>query len=206
MTKLSIIIPSCLETVLTNVSSCPIPYQLIVARDEGLGYARHLGFQRSNGDLIVMFDDDLILDGKIWRYILRLEKGSFIMGVNYGNISTRVFAIHRCDYTRVGGFDCKLRYCFEDGDFYIRALRAGLTCKFLPSKLYAHIPHRHRTADRWLLVRLSWEYSHVLVKYKRYVFKNMFEFFLRPFDYKVFAWSFVTRVTGTLYWLLNGAG
>lgn len=210
MIKLSIIVPSkscdrrLVWRLLANVGFCPVSYEFIVVSYDGIGFARHAGVLRSTGNLIVMFDDDVILNPKIWSYILNLSRGTFFMAVNCGNISTRAFAIHRQDYDLIGGFDPTIKYCFEDGDFYVRALRQGLTCKFIPTTLCTHLPHLHRTTDRWLLVRLSWEYTHMLVKYKRYVFKNMFEFFVHPRDWRLFLWSFVTRVVGTLYWLLKG--
>jgi len=214
---ISIIILSGKNQVLTNVDSCPVSHEVIIEKSRGLGFARDLGAQKSKGDLIVMFDDDLKLNPKIWDFILNLKGGEFALATKYHRVSSQVFAVHISDYAAVGGFDPEIRYVFEDGDFYLRALRMGLTCKIIPTKYYAHIPHRLREQNRFLGIKYNWEFTKFIVKYKReciqspvgqkpenLITHDFFNYFIRPFDYRITPFQVVTKIIGLIYWVLHG--
>lgn len=202
---ISIIIPTAKTDVLTAKSlvSCPVPYELIISKVAGVGAARAAGVSAAKNDLIVMFDDDLIIKPSLWQLVLSLKRGQFILAHVGEHLSTRVFAIHRCDYDLVGGFDSKIKYIFEDGDFYLRALKNGLKCKVISTAFYFHPYHTPRTVNRWLLVRLAWEYSRLYVKYKRDLHNYPTDFFIRPLDYKVFLFHFPVKIFGIIYWYLH---
>ncbi len=153
------VILSCKEEVLTLKSLAPYSYiKPLVVRAKGMGYARNLGVSMANSELVLMFDDDLIFDNRLLNLMLNVPFGSFIIAHNGEHFSTRVFAIHKIDYYRVGGFDVKINFIFEDGDFVLRAQKAGLKLLVVPSSLYRHVEHtRERYKSPLAVFRLNFE-------------------------------------------------
>jgi hypothetical protein len=84
-------------------------------------------------------------------------------------------------------------------------LKAGLTCKVVPSGLLVHPFHKPRVCNRWVLVQLSWEHCKFFVRYGRGC-AGLFDFFVRPLDYRLFVFHFPVKVVGVLYWLLRKWG
>jgi glycosyltransferase involved in cell wall biosynthesis len=206
MQKLSIIILSgkAENKTLTNLKSCPVPYEVIVTNIRGLGRARHEAVKKANFELIVQFDDDLVIYPNLWKIILGLQQGEFIMAHVGEHVSTRVFAIHKSDYYRIGGFNPEIMYIFEDGDFYNRALQKSLKAKIVSSDFYSHIDHRPRIMNRWLLVRLSWEHTRFFIKYKKNVNIKLWYFFRTPFDWRIISFHVPVKIVAFFYWFLKG--
>ncbi len=201
----SIVVVSGKHRVLTtkSIKACPEPYELNINRTTGLGLARHEGILKTRAELIFMFDDDLILNPEIWPFLFSLKEGEFMMANVGEHLSARVFAIHRKDYFAIGGFDTRIKYIFEDGDFYLRALKTGLTFRAVPKSFYEHVYHTPRMHNRYLAVRLSWEYSKMYVKYGRDVCSYPLEFFRRPFNWRIIPFHFLTKTVGIPYYLLR---
>jgi len=179
---LRIVIPSLTGKILTNVDSCPVPYRLLVVSGGFLGECRHFGVEKCGEGLIVMLDSDIILSKECWKILLGTERGEFSIGVvnvfgATSHVSTRVFAIHFEDYLKVGGFDCNIKYTFEDGDFYYRAVASGLRCRGVSSKYFRHIDHKPRSFSGSFKVFYNVEAAKMLVKYKRAYYSNLWSFF-----------------------------
>ena len=194
---LSIIIPTCKTIIKTleSLKDCPVPYQLITTNVQGVGKARHEGALKAKYPLIAMFDDDLTILPQVWKAILELNQGEFLLTHLGEHLSSRVFAIHKTDYFKVGGFDTSIKYTFEDGDFAIRAQKTGLKLKILPPQLLIHNEHLHRGASGPFGMNLGFwkEYARLYVKYKRQFEANLLAPFTGlPHDYKIaFAWLIV---------------
>jgi glycosyltransferase involved in cell wall biosynthesis len=205
--KVSIVIIAGKSQVKTleTITSCPLPYDVEIIRESGLGYARDVGVSYAKSNLVVMLDDDLVIKPKLWNLLLNIQPREFFMCHEGEHLSSRIFAIHRDDYNRAGGFDPSIKYMFEDGDFAIRAQKAGLKLKVIPSHLYGHVAHKRRVDDINRMARMNFEYSQMLVKYKRHVFRNLFEFFWRPFDWRVKLQDLTTKIVFTVYWIMKGA-
>jgi hypothetical protein len=155
-------------------------------------------------------NDDLVISPELWRYVLSLKRGEFGLQVIHNTKSgdqpcSRVFAIYGSDYWRVGGCDNSLKYFFEDGEFYIRALEAGLQFRRVPNECAVHIPHRHAFYDNKARVfAVTSEVCHVFVKYKRRVSCDFVGFFVPFRDYRVVVQHLVLRIGFMVYWIIRG--
>ncbi len=142
-----------------------------------------------------MFDDDLTILPPVWTIILKLNKGEFLLTHVGEHLSSRVFAIYKTDYDKIGGFDISAKFTFEDCDFAIRAQRGGLKLKVLPPQLLVHREHPHRSSTGPFGMNISFwkEYARFYVKYNRQFESNLFAPFIRlPHDYKIaFQWLVV---------------
>ena len=153
-TGISIIIVSGKPRVLTDLGGCPVPYELIVDRSQGLGLARNNGARKAKNDLIVFVDDDVHLNPLVWQYVLATKEGEVALplidfyGKTHGcYANSRVVAIHKGDFLQLGGFDETLKYLGEDRDFYYRAVFHGLKFRPIPFELIKHINHPRREAN-----------------------------------------------------------
>jgi GT2 family glycosyltransferase len=202
---ISIVIPTAKSEAKTieSLKHCPLPYELLITHANGLGEARHNAIIAAKNELVAMFDDDIIIYPQLWQHVQSLKSNEFLIAHVGEHISTRVFVIHKADYLKVGGFDPKIKYIFEDGDFYLRAQEAGLVPKIVPQSLYEHPYHPPRTQNRKTLIHLSWEYSRLYVKYKRNLHNYPTDFFIRPLDYKVFLFHFPIKIIGIIFWWLH---
>lgn len=167
--KLSIIITTNkghVETV-KSLSHCPVPYQLILSKKFGLGFARNWGAKQAKNDLLVFLDDDLELRDGIWNEILATKKNEFRMTKFADLPCTRVLAIHTEDFWKIGGFDESVKYTGEDRIFYLNALDNGLKFTEIPhSKFVLHKEHPSRgKLNRRLAINSILESSRNLAKY-----------------------------------------
>ena len=182
-----------------------IPYPCFISRVFGFGPARNYGAKHyGNSGLMVQFNDDLVLNPRIWGFIQAFKRGEFGLQIVDEWVCSRVFVIHLEDYWKVGGCMENIKFAFEDGDFYLRALQAGLRFRRIPSNLAIHIPHQHSWMSMKNIAKIDSEWSRLFVKYKRNAKRNMFAFFIRPFHWKVVFQHFVLKVFFTNYWLLRG--
>jgi glycosyltransferase involved in cell wall biosynthesis len=147
LNAVSIIIISRKQNIVTldSVKNCPVPYEVIISRKNGLSIARNWGAEQANNDLLLFLDDDLSFKDDLWKEVLSTEKGHFKMIYNVtcleGFPVTRVLAIHKEDYWRVGGFDDKFIATSEDRDFYARAIVKHLRFTAIPTDLVTHQAH-----------------------------------------------------------------
>ena len=165
---ISIIIPSIkpCNITLESLGGCPVPYEVIIVKKQGLGYARNYGAKQAKHDLLVFLDDDLTLKAEVWSHVLGVEHGEFRMTLFSYFPCTRVMAIHKKDYWSIGGFNSSLQYT-EDDDFYVRALDAGLKFKEIPISLVVHQPHVRRCGNIHAAISCVKENRQLLVKYWR---------------------------------------
>ena len=185
--KVSIIITTLKENqeTLKSINSS-VPYEIIISKEKGLGYARNYGANKSTGELLVFFDDDLIINPKIWNYLLKLKKGSFIMayeGLAFGNKPepvTRCLAVHKEDFNKVK-FCEEIKLDGEDREFFMYAIKKGLKPIYLiPKGFYSHIEHEIRfSRNRLLALKMMFEESKLLVSYGAYT--RFYKGFLRWF-------------------------
>ena len=162
----SIIITS-RKTKIVTLDSCPDVLDTVISNEVGLGLARNRGAQRAKGDLLIFLDDDLVVDPKLWSYVLDIKEGEFGMTFLSGFPCTRVLAIHKADFWGIGGFDEAIRFTGEDRDFFVRAVDAGLKFKWIPMNLVKHQPHAVRAKNIHVAIQMVKENMIFLRKYWR---------------------------------------
>ena len=180
-----------------------------VSRAVGFGKARNVGaIMSGKNGLMVQFNDDLILSSAIWAFLLTLKPGEFAFQIDRScgtHVCSRVFAIYLEDFWKVGGFDSNLKYFFEDGDFYHRAILHGLRFREVPETLAIHIPHAHAfyKPKKWLATES--EFCMLFVKYNQNLisFSRLDRFFVPFRDYRVAIQHFILRIIFLNYWLLR---
>lgn len=184
----SIIIPTIKEEVETvkHLESCPIPYQLIISKTKGLGKARNNGAKFAKHDLLIFFDDDLILYPGIWKHLLALRPNHFIMHNGNGEPSTRVFAVYSKDFL---GFDENIQLSGEDRDIWIRNIKEGLIPHWLPSNMIEHKAHpiRAQKSRRNAIIMMDEQAKYVLLKHGYWIKhynQGFFEWFFPLFYQK----------------------
>jgi GT2 family glycosyltransferase len=150
---------------------------------------------------MIQMDDDLIVDEAFWNWLNLLKPNEFALCKVGEHLSSRIFAIHLSDFWHIGGMNPNLKFVFEDSEFALRAQRLGLKLRIIPSKFYVHINHPRRRYHN--LPAFNWEYCHMFVKYKRHVIRNLFEFFWRPFDWRIKLQDLVTKIPFTIYWIVR---
>jgi glycosyltransferase involved in cell wall biosynthesis len=167
--KLSIIIPSCKEEIVTldSLDSCPVEFEVVVSKVSGLGRCRNYGVRKAQHDLIVMFDDDIVVSPEIWHHVLNVKRGEFAMAFLSGFPCSRVVAIHAEDFWSIGGFDESIKFTGEDRDFYVRALSAGLKFKEVPLELIKHREHSTRSKNIYVGIGSVKENMRFLLRYGR---------------------------------------
>ena len=203
--SVSVIIPTIKKTCVTlnSLECCPVPHQLILSLEHGLGYARNYGAKQARNSLLVFLDDDVILKKEIWNSILTTHEGEFKMTkYDDSNLpSSRIMAIHSEDFWRVGGFDESVKFNGEDKVFYLEAMCKGLKFKEIPTEYVTHVPH-----DRWQNKRDAMnrilDTSRNFVRYG-FNYKSPKAFFGFTANPKMRLRSIVIRVFALLYYILK---
>lgn len=166
--KVSIIIPTFkIPITPKTVKHCPVKYELILSQEFGLSYARNCGAKQAQYPFLIFFDDDIILDKKIWPLLLSVKPKSFAMLNVKDRCCSRVVVIHAKDYWNMNGFDENIKYSAEDIDFYLRALEAKLKYIPIPEKYAFHIKHKVRSKNYWMNIKIKFDHSYLLVKHGR---------------------------------------
>ena len=167
MKAISIIITTIKDKILTleSLEHCPVSYEVVLSKKHGLGFARNWGAEQAKNDLFVFLDDDLRLRDEIWQEIMNTQKGEFKMTFDKGFPISRVMAIHKEDFWRVGGFDRQIRFTGEDRDFYVRAVMKGMRFKKIPINLTIHQPHLRRSKNIHVAIRATSENVQFVHKY-----------------------------------------
>ena len=213
MKKISIIVPiysNC--KVQTDLSSCPFDNEVIFVRAVGIGLARSLGDSAAKGDLIVMLDSDLILKPELWYWLANLRRGTFAMvkkaiwNYEHNSYSSKVFAIHKDDYVKTGGFNPSLKYLWEDGEFALRASELGFKIAPVPSTLYEHIEHEPRCLNKQFFILFNWEYARLFVKFNKKICPKVERWFLVPANLKKGEFNpapILMKLAGFFFWNLK---
>lgn len=164
--KISIIIPTLKNEPLTmkSLCHCPVPYQLILSKKPGLGYARNYGARQAKYNLLVFLDDDLILKPEIWEQLLNTRKGEFKMTKWPGPV-TKAMVIHMEDFRRVGGFDESIKSLGEDKVFYLEAIQHGLNFSEIPIGLMIHENHEPRWHNKRVAIDMILDSSRNFARY-----------------------------------------
>jgi glycosyltransferase involved in cell wall biosynthesis len=167
VSAISIIITTIRDNVITigSLEHCPVPYEVIISKKRGLGFARNWGAKQAKNDLLVFLDDDLRLKDEIWKEILSTRKGEFKMTFQEGFPITRVMAIHKEDFWSIGGFDEKILYTGEDRDFYARAVMKPLHYIEIRTSLTVHMAHQRRSRNIHVAIRATMENVQFILKY-----------------------------------------
>ena len=164
---ISIIITTIKDNIVTleSLGRCPVPYEAIISKKRGLGFARNWGAKQAKNDLLVFLDDDLGLEDEIWKEILSTQKGEFKMTCLGGFPITRIMVIHKKDFWSIGGFDEKILYASEDRDFYARAVMKHLRYMEIPATLTIHVAHQRRSRNIHVAIRVTAENVQFILKY-----------------------------------------
>jgi len=177
VSAISIIITTIRDNVITTASleHCPVPYEVIISKKRGLGFARNWGARQANHDLLVFLDDDLWLKDEIWKEILSTRKGEFKMTFFEDFPITRVMVIRKQDFWSIGGFDESIQYTGEDRDFFARALLKPLHFVEIPIDLTIHAPHQRRSQNIHVAIRATAENVRFILKYTGMFPKTIFK-------------------------------
>lgn len=171
----------------------------------GFGAARNYGAKLcGSSGLMVQFNDDLVLYPHLFSWLRTIQRGEFALQIVGSNVCSRVFALHVSDYWRVGGCDSRIKYYFEDGDFYIRALKAGLKFRKVPDMFVHHIPHQHALYNPVKNIYVSVEVARLYHKFGRNLRVSIFRFFVPFRDYRVVLQHFMLRCIFLCYYIIKG--
>jgi glycosyltransferase involved in cell wall biosynthesis len=209
MKKISIIIPTYSNCkVRTDLRGCLFDHEVIVERATGIGLARNLGVLKSKGDIIVMLDSDLNVKPELWHWLVKLRRGTLAMVKNckHQSYSSRVFAIHREDYLKIGGFNSSLKYLWEDGEFALRASEKGFKIAPVPLTMYEHLEHEPRCLKSQFFIPFNWEYARLFVKFNRKIYPRVERWFLDQANLKkgrLNAAPILVRLAGFFFWNLK---
>lgn len=182
---------------------CPVQHELFVVKTSGWGKARTEAFCKANYDLIVMINGDVKIHAEFWGWLKTLRPGEFVFARQGSHVSSRIFAAHWVTLHRAGGFDSSIDYYFEDGDFYVRALNAGLVCRIVPEDCYEHHNHNPHFRDSLHFLKYSWEQCKMYVKYPLYVYRTPLLFFRNTVRKKRFFVDLPLKLVGLVYWLVR---
>ena len=197
-------------------------HEIIFTRIKGLGKARNNGARHNKGEILIFLDSNLKINNNIWKHLINVKKNSFIIahdGSAHGNKPepiTQVLAIHKKDFNKVY-FSDKINYSGEDREFFMRAIKKGLTPIFLkPKGFYEHINHPIRfNKSKLFAIKFMLDHAKILVYHGAYVrnYKGFIRWFfpfiwisekktIRQYTAKIF-WSYIRNVF-VFYNLIKG--
>ena len=135
-----------------------------------------------------------------------MKNGTFAVTKNAerASNSSKVFAIHKDDYLKIGGFDSSsLNYLWEDGEFALRASALWFKVAPVPSSIYRHLEHQRRCLDKQYFVFFNWEYARLFVKFRRRIYPNLIMWFFDMLNLKKRQFNFkptLIRLSGFFFW------
>lgn len=188
MTSISILITSIKDQIetLKFLKECPVPYEVVISKKRGLGYARNYAASQAKGKILVFFDDDLKLDPKIWDIILEVRENTFVIEFGSNKLpSTRCLIIHHKDFVTIGGFSDQIILSGEDREFCLNAIKNGMKMLSLPKNLIYHIEHPIRAKkSKKIALRMLYEQAKVVSTYGA-SWRNLegFKLFIFPLPY-----------------------
>jgi hypothetical protein len=182
---------------------CVVPHKIVFCRAKGFANARNKAISKEG--LNVQLNDDLVLSPGLWQFTSTVKRGEFAFQLAHEETGdrpcSRVFIIHQEDFSYVGGFNEKLKYFFEDGDFYYRALAKGLKFRVIPDDVALHISHKHAFYTAKLAVESEAAKVYVMYGQRMMPFKYVDRFFIPFRDYHVALQHLVLRVLFMVYWI-----
>jgi len=143
------------------------PSELIISRGLGVASARNRGAWRASGDRFLFVDDDVVVSDYWFSKAKEVKEGMFMMTFSDHFPSTRLLAITRKDFLRLGGFDIRIKLSGEDRDFYLRAVDLGLRALSIPIASVYHIPHVIRARRRGWGWKTSLELVWVMLRHRK---------------------------------------
>ena len=179
-----------------SVSTCPIAHEVILSKTPGLGLARNNGVRKSSFPFLVFLDDDIQFDGQLWDVLFSTKPNTIVMAAVASRPCSRVLAIHKSDFWRIGGFNENIKLSGEDTDFQLRAEDQGFQILRIPDRLIQH--KNHETRFRGLnSIRKEMETAYLFIKYgrrygsyrRRFVSSNIK--YLRAFQLKLLLIKFL---------------
>ncbi|MCW4022454.1 MAG: glycosyltransferase [Candidatus Bathyarchaeota archaeon] len=204
MVSISILITSIKDQIktLNFLKECPVPYEVIISKKRGLGYARNYAASKAKGKILVFFDDDLKLNPRIWNIILKIKPKTFVMEFGSSKIpSTRCLVIHQKDFVAIGGFSNQIRLSGEDREFCLNAIKNGMKLFRLPRNLIYHVNHPIRAKkNRITALMMLFEQAKVVSTYGA-IWRNLegFKLFFFPLPY---AKKNKKLLPGLIFWKL----
>jgi len=116
--------------------------ETLIDKSKGVAHARNRLAYAAQNDILVFIDDDVKLEPELWDQITQVQPHQILMAQGYQHPITRVMAIRKRTFFKIGGFDEKIKYNGEDLDFYWRALNQGYMIGILPGCQIHHEPHK----------------------------------------------------------------
>jgi len=145
--------------------------QVILSRSKGRSKGRNDGALKCKSDFILFVDDDASFSEETYRkYILEIlrENPDTVVSYESAILCTRVMAISRNIFFRLGGFD-ETFVTAEDYDFGYRVLENGYHISYIPKDLVHHRDHPKPTWSMRILmsyknrIRLMMRYKKIIL-------------------------------------------
>lgn len=118
--------------------------EVTVQRADGRGKARNIGAAQTEAPVLVFIDDDVAFERPVLEDLAaRVRDRGTVVGLEdygLGYCISRLLAIHRHDFHRIGGWDERLNH-MEDTELCIRAADRGLTVETVPRDRVDHEDH-----------------------------------------------------------------
>lgn len=114
-----------------------------IIHSQGIAQARNEGAAKAETEILLFLDDDITPPATLQAHIDNLQPGELIIAQERFP-STRVMAIHKSDFWRLGGFDTRLEHVAEDRDFWLKAIDSGFKIKKIPICKVRHFAHPRR--------------------------------------------------------------
>lgn len=151
-------------------------FRLISQKNKGLSAARNTGISQARGEYVLPWDADDLFDptfitkaiacieqspkvGFVTCYVVAFGVGSgeWTASKNGGvenflfrNNNVACALMRKTVWEQVGGYDERMRFGFEDWEFWIRVTALGWECVVIPEKLFYYRQHNESMLTRSL--------------------------------------------------------
>jgi GT2 family glycosyltransferase len=191
--KKSVIIPTLAKNPLT-LKSIPDDVEVIIsdwktdnANIFAPSVARNIGAMRANGDILVFMDDDIKFSKDFFYKLISSVDNGKVAGLKskwHDYLISRVLAITKDDFFKVGGFD-PLMIFSEDVEFSYRLQQMGYELVELPVDSVMHIPHPGRDPRKFILylrtnLIIAFKYPKYFKKIPRKIFDYYYHKIMKP--------------------------
>lgn len=191
--KESVIIPTLAKNPLT-LKSLPDDVEVIIsdwktdnANIFAPSVARNIGAMRANGDILVFMDDDIKFSKDFFYKLISSVDNGKVAGLKskwHDYLISRVLAITKEDFFKVGGFD-PLMIFSEDVEFSYRLQQMGYELVELPVDSVMHIPHPGRDPRKFILylrtnLIIAFKYPKYFKKIPRKIFDYYYHKIMKP--------------------------
>ena len=191
--KESVIIPTLAENPLT-LKSLPDDVEVIISdwKTENANIfapsvARNIGAMRANGDILVFMDDDIKFSKDFFYKLISFVDDGKVAGLKsqwHDYLISRVLAITKDDFFKVGGFD-PLMIFSEDVEFSYRLQQMGYELVEFPVDSVMHIPHPGRDPRKFIQylrtnLIIAFKYPKYFKKIPRKIFDYYYHKIMKP--------------------------